>query len=947
MSHLQNTLLSHLRSLADKQASAALPDHQLLEAFRSQHSETAFAALLRRHGPMVWSVCRRVLGNHHDAEDAFQAVFLVFVRKAASIRKQESVSSFLHGIAYHIADKLKRTEVRRAARERTQARPPFDDPCDDITWRELRSVLDEELTKLPEQHRAPLVLCYLEGKTQDEAARLLGWSKNTFRRRLERGRDVLGRRLTRRGVTLSAALSAPLLADASVQAALPPLLASNTIRAGLAAARDQATGTLISAQVAALVEGGVASLLTKKTSMILALLVSLALGAGGLLAHRAVPSRTLAEEPATPKAAPALPPPARSANKDHALEIKGRVLDPDEQPVAGARLFLLADATRKKAGAIVRTRTDKEGRFHFTAKPTDFDSNGKTTLAVTANGFGPDWVEVTTINKNAITLRLVKDDVPIRGRILDLEGKPVPNAKVRVLDLYQTDLHEWLKEQKRGQIHHQKWIEPAALNLTTQALTEADGRFQLHGLGRERLAYLLIEGDTIERVYCWALTRDDKSLDLPKNSPKPGERIYPAAFDHIAAPTKPITGMVRDKRTGKPLPGFIVMTERSQTGRWIEKATTDEQGRYRIVGTPKQREYTVLAEGRPYFAVTKHNIADTPGLEPLVVNFELERGIEITGRILNKTTGEPIEAEVTYRALADNPHLKKVTGLDQGFRSDGRNRSKADGSFFAIGLPGPGYLTVLAYEDDYHKPQPPADWEKATPYLNTVPQLVHAWVRINPSEDDPKSMHCDIALEPAKPILGQVLDPDGKPLGGFFVAGLTGSPLILSNQLNLHEKSTFQVHSFDPGRPRILLFIHPQKKLGKVVVLRQNPREPLQVRLEPLGAVAGRVLDAEGRPQGDLQVRVEISRQDDNLLPTLMLFEHGREFYHLDPADKTDAGGKFRLDGLMPGLKYTLLIGEGERKSITRIVIRRENTTVESGKTKDLGDLKSKQAPEK
>jgi hypothetical protein len=163
--------------------------------------------------------------------------------------------------------------MRRAARERKQACPPFADPCDDLTWRELRSVLDEELAKLPEQNRAPLVLCYLEGKTQDEAARQLGWSKSTFRRRLEYGRDRLGRQLTRRGVALSAALSAPLLADATTQASLPPLLAASTARAGLASALGNTVNGMVSAQVVALAESSVGSLLAKKASIAVGLLV--------------------------------------------------------------------------------------------------------------------------------------------------------------------------------------------------------------------------------------------------------------------------------------------------------------------------------------------------------------------------------------------------------------------------------------------------------------------------------------------------------------------------------------------------------------------------------------------------------------------------------------------------------------------------------------------------
>jgi RNA polymerase sigma factor (sigma-70 family) len=423
-------LVRYLRTLAAGQVNDACTDQQLLEQFVTRREETSFAALVHRHGPMVLGVCRRVLGHDQDAEDAFQATFLVLVRKAGSIRKHESFSSWLHGVAYHVAEKLRAKELRRAVHERKAANRPSVDPAEDVAWREIRCLLDSELARLPERYRGPLVLCYLQGKTQDEAARQLDWSLRTFRRRLQCARDLLSRRLIRRGVTLSAALSAPLLADAAAQAALSPLLVASTVRAGLASATGQTTGALISAQVESLAQCGVGSLLTKKASIAVVLLLSLLLGIGGLLAHRAVPSGTRTE-------APAAPPPqsltAHNASNDKTIKIKGRVLDPDGKPLTGAHLFLLANATQERPDVIVRSRTDKEGSFHFTAKPEILNPKGKTTLAATANGFGPDWVDLTTENKDAITLRLVKDDVPLRGRVLDLEGKPVAGATVRAV----------------------------------------------------------------------------------------------------------------------------------------------------------------------------------------------------------------------------------------------------------------------------------------------------------------------------------------------------------------------------------------------------------------------------------------------------------------------------------------------------------------------------------
>src|SRR5262245_30435497 len=190
------TLGSFLRRLKRGMAAeslAALADRELVEKFLATGDEPAFQAVLQRHGPMVFRVCRRVLRHEQDVEDAFQATFLVLAREARTIRKQGSLASWLHGVAYRAALKARSGATRRRRRE-AQADEPARPPAlpDEISWKELRSVLDEELARLPERMRAPLVLCYLEGLTQDEAAQQLGCSKSTCRRDLERGRKLLG-----------------------------------------------------------------------------------------------------------------------------------------------------------------------------------------------------------------------------------------------------------------------------------------------------------------------------------------------------------------------------------------------------------------------------------------------------------------------------------------------------------------------------------------------------------------------------------------------------------------------------------------------------------------------------------------------------------------------------------------------------------------------------------
>ncbi len=290
-----------------------LPDQVLLQQFRERRDEAAFGTLLHRHGPMVLGVCRSVLRNEADAEDAFQATYLILARKAASIRKTASLGSWLHGVAHRTALKAR---ARSATREQHEAQAPGRPASlpDDLAWREVQQALHEELNAIAEQYRDPLVACYLEGKTQDEAATQLGVAKSTLKDRLERGRSLLRTRLVRRGLGPSALLAAAVLPAAAT--AVPAPLASSTLNAAQLFARGQVATTVASAKVAALTEGVLKTMLLTKLKFATVVLVGLALLAGGaslaLLAAPAsepptavIPSRPPDPQPEQDKPAPA------------------------------------------------------------------------------------------------------------------------------------------------------------------------------------------------------------------------------------------------------------------------------------------------------------------------------------------------------------------------------------------------------------------------------------------------------------------------------------------------------------------------------------------------------------------------------------------------------------------------------------------------------------------
>jgi RNA polymerase sigma factor (sigma-70 family) len=224
-------VLGLLRRLAVAEEARDLPDRELLLRFLSRRDERAFEALVQRHGPLVLGVCRRALANEHDAEDVFQAAFLALSRQAPSLRRLESVGSWLHGVAWRLALKTRAAAGRRARVARAQPAGGRD-PLDEMTVREAQATLDEELARLPEKYRAPLLLCYLGGLTREEAARQLGWPAGTLKSRLEQARERLRRRLRLRGLSLPAALLASALAGAAA-AAVPGTLLRSVVKSAI------------------------------------------------------------------------------------------------------------------------------------------------------------------------------------------------------------------------------------------------------------------------------------------------------------------------------------------------------------------------------------------------------------------------------------------------------------------------------------------------------------------------------------------------------------------------------------------------------------------------------------------------------------------------------------------------------------------------------------------
>ena len=303
-----NELIEHLRGAALRDGTG-LTDEQLLERFINRRDSTALAALVRRHGPMVWGVCRRVLDNHHDAEDAFQATFLVLVRKAASIASRELLANWLYGVAYQTALKARATVARRGSRERQVTDMPEPEVVERQFWHDLQPVLDRELNGLPEKYRVAIILCDLQGKTRKEAARQLGCPEGTVAGRLARARIMLAKRLAKHGLAVSGGVLAAVLSQKAASAGVPAATLSSTIKAAscLVAGPTVAAGA-ISVKVATLTEGVLKAMRMTKLKIATAVLLvasSVVLTCGALAGHQEPSSRNdgktkVAVKPAEP-----------------------------------------------------------------------------------------------------------------------------------------------------------------------------------------------------------------------------------------------------------------------------------------------------------------------------------------------------------------------------------------------------------------------------------------------------------------------------------------------------------------------------------------------------------------------------------------------------------------------------------------------------------------------
>jgi RNA polymerase sigma factor (sigma-70 family) len=561
-------VVGYLHNLTAHHQGGQQPDSALLGAFLHHNDKTAFEALLRRHGPMVLRTCLRAVGRVQDAEDAFQATFLVLAQQAASIRKREALAGWLHGVALRMANQARRSAARRRSHEAHVPQLATPDPALCAAWREIHTILDEEIERLPSGLRGAFVSCCLENKSCAETAKHQGVVEATIWKRLQRARRLLQDRLTRRGVSLTLVLAATAVGGHSAPAAVPRLLAMSTAHAAAQVATGQAlAGISVPLKVLALVRGVNRAMVLNQCKMVVFMLLCAgSVGAGiswttlGRAAMEAAsrPGLAVAQEPideptpqppfsagkpsvsgimpvaARPQAgfpvktriaqaanAQPMAPIAQTVEKERnpkppgSVTFSGRVVGPDGRPVTGAKVYSTSEwaSVDRQTSSPERATTGPDGRFSFSV--VEDKSGSSTIIAASAPNLGVSWIKVRPDGKrDDLTIQLVPDDEPIHGEIVDRQGQPVAGARLRVEKINAApgeDLTDWLTavkamKQRTWELEKQ-YLSRFTVAVPLQTTTDAGGRFRLPGIGRNCLVLALLEGPSIATEHLHILTQ--------------------------------------------------------------------------------------------------------------------------------------------------------------------------------------------------------------------------------------------------------------------------------------------------------------------------------------------------------------------------------------------------------------------------------------------------------
>jgi hypothetical protein len=666
-----------------------------------------------------------------------------------------------------------------------------------------------------------------------------------------------------------------------------------------------------------------------------ALLAPVVLLATGLALYLAVPTPAPQSAQVQPGPDPGNLPAVGQDEFDAPIGVRGRVVGPDGQPVAGAKLFVgftrnrdLPDLKVQPADFPIRRITGADGRFAFAFTRSELDAirldHSRPAVIAVRDGFGPAWTAIRDAGAEAeLKLELVKDMV-VEGRILDQNRRPVAGATLSVWQIASCSEDMLTKALKEGCLEPGDFWRGSLPEQTPKVTTDANGEFRWPGFGQDRLITFVLEAPGLQRRMFQVATRPVGA------NPTPNGHVLLAKFEYVAPAVRRIRGVVRDKATGRPVAG-VPITAKESSIFILHTAVTDGSGSYEILVPPESTGWQVLAtpkSGQPYFA-GRLMVAAKPGLDAITADVELVRGMLVHGRVTEHATEKLLKAAVVeYYPLYANPHASTLN-YEPGQGPASKSIVLPDGSYQLAVLPGPGVIGAVAMPRDWYAVALLDEGKLATLVKDGItrefgyhlrvgtgygesivsPERYHDLALINPDEGpEPRALH--LTVQRARPIRGTVVGPDGAVISGVSAFGLS-----TVDQMAVLEDASFTVHGLNPRSTRTVVFERDALGLGKTLTLRGDEAEPLTVQLEPYGAVVGRLVDANGKPMAEL---------------TLGLV--GRNCPVRGYA-QTDAQGRFRA-ALVPGCKYRLEQGPCR---LSRAI---EGVVVRSGEIKELGDLR-------
>jgi RNA polymerase sigma factor (sigma-70 family) len=964
-----SSVARQIESLFDGATVAGLTDRGLIERFtarRDDAGEAAFAALVSRHGPMVMDICRRVLGTSHDAEDAFQAVFLVLACHARSIRDPDLLGSWLYAVALRTARKARARIARgrkndEAVGERENATGSqslfghsVPGPEQTLLARERAEIIYGEIDRLSPSFRLPVVLHYFEGLTLDETARRLSCPAGTVRSRLARACDKLRRGLMRRGVALSATVVASAIESRAASASVSSGLCETTAHAAMnfVARRSVVAGT-VPASAIGLAREVLRSMLLAKWKSIAVMLVcfgAMLAGAGYAVqtAENRPQERKLQDRQAgkpDPQVTAASSAGVNSQPAPGRMLVVGRVLDSQRNPVPGASVLVYARAMDVRTGGstdetypkeLGHATSDGAGRILLEVSRTSSSRHDELGVVALAPGYGTGWLALDTDADQPVADITLPPEQIIHGRVIDLFGQPAGNVRVSVTSIRRV-VQRLPRARSEGPAFW--WAHPDDLpGWPRTTISDADGRFTVRGVGQGVRALLTV------------------------SDPRFATQVVETGTDEISSktplaialqPARTLSGRVTYADTGKPAPNVRVAVRGFyQPGPGLGPTfitTTDQEGRYRANprGGDQGWVHAIAPRGEPYLGASQA-ITWPKGAITHSTELALERGVLIRGKVTELLSHQPVAGAIVT-LCAPAPAF--------WFSANPPVETSADGSFVFAARSRRGFIVVNGPTSDYVR-------RELDEGLFTSGQpggrrfYYHAFLACDQKHQDPNH-DIKLTIQACRPIKGNVVGPDGKsPTDTWIVSGLHFEDVRFpfSQHWNpfyhyVTHNGQFELHGFNSDSEVSVSFLEPKLKLGATIRVLEKPGlgEPIVVKLAPCGTASARLIGPDAKPLHDFTPRApimmvvmrgEFSPVKASTEGTFMPVSGA--LTAIDPVNypkprTSDDQGRIVFPALIPGTTYQVV--DRTTAGTPPVPQLRKEFTVKPGEMLDLGDI--------